>query len=228
MFKHLKTAILIFPGSNCEQDLRRILKRYYNIDAKLIWYTEYFQDIYDFYLLPGGFSYGDYLRSGALAKISSIIVALAQAIQNGKIVLGICNGFQILTEAHFLPGVLLKNKNLKHICKWVFLQSFENSGLKNKFSTDFSLPISHSEGKYFCSEKELDQIMCNQQIFLSYTENPNGSLLNIAGITNKTKNVFGLMPHPERAFIKNPGIPQSQHQYGKIFFDYIFSMFKKI
>ena len=224
MFKHLKIAILFFPGSNCEQDLKHILVRYYNANITFIWHKESFDDCYDCYLLPGGFSYGDYLRSGSLAKISPAVSSLANVIQKGKLVLGICNGFQILTEAHFLPGALLKNKGLQHICKWVELYADENSVFKNKLTTGFSLPISHSEGNFFFSNEELDQLMQNQQIFLRYKKNPNGSTHDIAGITNKNKNVFGLMPHPERAFLQSPDTPLSQYQYGKIFFDHLFSI----
>ncbi len=219
----MKAAILVFPGSNCEEDLKEILTQFYNFSVDYIWYSESFSDQYDICFLPGGFSYGDYLRSGALAKISTSISSLKEIIQKGKIVIGICNGFQILTEAKILPGSLIKNKNLRHICKWVHLKSPNNSDVS--FPEDFTLPVSHSEGNYICDPKEMDHLLEKDQILLQYKENLNGSMHNIAGITDVQKKVIGLMPHPERAFYQSRDIPQSHYQYGKIFFDTIFNSF---
>ena len=224
MSNYLKVAVLVFPGTNCEQDLKKVLSEYYKAKVTFIAHNESFSDRYDLYLIPGGFSYGDYLRNGSLAKMSLSISSLSEVITKGKIVLGICNGFQILTEAHFLPGVLLKNKNSRHICKWVALEDGGSSGLGERLDPHFALPISHSEGNFFCSPDDLDAMLQNGQILIRYKKNPNGSLENIAGVTNLGKNVFGLMPHPERAFRVSSDIPLSKHQYGKAFFDRIFSM----
>ena len=224
MSDYLKVAVLIFPGTNCEQDLKQVLSEYYKAKVTFIAHNESFSDHYDLYLIPGGFSYGDYLRNGSLAKMSLSISSLNEVIKKGKIVLGICNGFQILTEAHFLPGVLLKNKNSRHICKWVALEDGGSSNLGKRLDPYFALPISHSEGNFFCSQDDLDAMLQNGQILIKYKKNPNGSLENIAGVTNPNKNVFGLMPHPERAFRISSDAPLSKHQYGKTFFDRIFSM----
>ena len=224
MSNYLKVAMLIFPGTNCEQDLKKILSEHYKTKVTFIAHNESFSDHYDLYLIPGGFSYGDYLRSGSLAKMSLSISSLNEVIKKGKIVLGICNGFQILTEAHFLPGVLLKNQNSRHICKWVALEDGGSSRLGKRLDPHFALPVSHSEGNFFCSQDDLDAMLQNGQILIKYKKNPNGSLENIAGVMNPNKNVFGLMPHPERAFRISSDIPLSKHQYGKAFFDRIFSI----
>ena len=215
----MKSAILVFPGTNCEQDLKKVLSKYYRSQIDLIWHTDTFEDQYDFYFLPGGFSYGDYLRSGALAKMSNTMQCLKRVNKKGKKILGICNGFQILTEAHLLPGALVRNRSLKHICRWVDLKSaYPTWSLPPKFS----LPVSHSEGNYICSQDTLKELKANGQILMQYRENVNGSVESIAGICNPKKNIFGLMPHPERAFEKILDIPKSSEQYGKLFFDQFF------
>ena len=217
----MKIGILVFPGTNCEQDIKLILEKIYNITPTFLWYSTSFEDKYDLYFVPGGFSYGDYLRSGALAKMATSMSSLKEAVKHGKKIIGICNGFQILTEAGILPGALVKNKNLKHICEWVELKS--NNPILS-LPNHFSLPISHSEGNYICDNDTLKSLEDNQQILLQYKNNPNGSTKDIAGIIDKNKKIIGLMPHPERACFSNMDIPDSNHYFGKYFLDTIFSL----
>lgn len=220
----MKIGICIFPGTNCEKDLKSILERYYNATVDLLWHTESFTIEHDVYFLPGGFSYGDYVRTGALARGAKSLKSIQEAVNKGILVVGICNGFQILTETHLLPGALIKNKDLKHICKWTSLLS--NALLHEPCSLgSFMLPISHSSGNYICSPETLENLQENLSIFMEYTTNVNGSIHNIAGICNpnKTKKIVGLMPHPERAFQNNIDIPASKYQYGKLVFDVLFS-----
>jgi len=205
----LKTAIIRFLGTNCDMDCK------YACDAvgaksEFVWYEETTLKGFDIVILPGGFSYGDYLRSGVLAKFSPIMQAVKEFAKYGGKIIGICNGFQILTESHLLPGTLLKNKNLRFIHKEVYLKKEEsNCFFTQKVEKNIlKLPIAHGDGNYFCSNDELKTLEDNSMIVLRYSSkyantneefNPNGSIKNIAGICNKNGNIFGLMPHPERA-----------------------------
>ena len=210
----MKSAVIIFPGSNCDRDAVSALEK---IGSKVekIWHAETAlpKDL-DLIVVPGGFSYGDYLRSGAMAAISPIMREVKKAGSNGINVLGICNGFQILTEAEMLEGVLLRNKNIKFIGKTVNLKVENNN---TKFTSEYNnkqiirIPIAHMDGNYFTDEKTLKSIEDNDQIAFRYSDengeindntNPNGATANIAGIFNKAKNILGMMPHPERAIDK--------------------------
>ncbi len=208
----MRAAVLQFPGSNGDYDALMALRSFPEISAQLIWHQESSLDTYDLILLPGGFSYGDYLRSGAIARFSPIMQAVRRAAEEGKWILGICNGFQILCEAGLLPGVLLRNRHLL-FCAGEQIVRVETSN--TPFTKTISpksllrLPIAHGEGCYFASKETLKELLTNDQVLLRYATaqgmttseaNPNGSLENIAGICNKERNIFGLMPHPERAF----------------------------
>lgn len=198
----MKFAILAFPGSNCEMDLYYAIQDIMNEDVELVSYKNDSLDGFDAVLIPGGFSYGDYLRSGAIARFSPIIPALQAFAKSGKPVLGICNGFQILTEAGLLPGSLQKNVPAKFICD---TEPLVVNNADSMFSSEFklaqiiNLPIAHGDGNYYCDQETLNDLIANDQIIFKYRNNPNGSVANIAGITNKAGNVLGMMPHPERA-----------------------------
>ncbi|EEI72199.1 phosphoribosylformylglycinamidine synthase subunit PurQ [Lentilactobacillus hilgardii] len=198
----MKFAILAFPGSNCEMDLYYAIQDIMNEEVELVSYKKNSLEGFDAVLIPGGFSYGDYLRSGAIARFSPIIPALQEFAKSGRPVLGICNGFQILTEAGLLPGSLQKNVSAKFICQTEPLV-VNNAG--SLFSSAFelaqiiNLPIAHGDGNYYCDQETLKRLIANDQIIFKYRNNPNGSVANIAGITNKAGNVLGMMPHPERA-----------------------------
>ena len=208
--KKINFGIIQFPGSNCEQDCFYVLTKIFNQNCKYIWHdSKSFKNI-DCIIIRGGFSYGDYLRTGAIASQSRISNNIKEFASNGGMVLGICNGFQILTELNLLPGVLLRNKSLSFICENVTLKTTNNN---SKFTSTLmndqllNIPIAHADGNYYASQKELASLKANNQIIFQYSDkygscddqsNPNGSILNIAGITNKEGNVFGLMPHPER------------------------------
>ncbi len=199
----MKFGVVIFPGSNCDMDCYWAVREVLGEECEYIWYKD--TDIWDFdcIILPGGFSYGDYLRAGAIAKVSPIIGALREFVKDeSKLVIGICNGFQILLEAGFLPGAMLRNRNLKFICEYVDVVVENNE-------TPFTclcergevlrIPIAHMEGNYFADEKTLKSIIENGQVVFRYHKfNPNGSIYDIAGICNRKKNVLGMMPHPER------------------------------
>ncbi|GAF37368.1 phosphoribosylformylglycinamidine synthase subunit PurQ [Lentilactobacillus farraginis] len=198
----MKFAILAFPGSNCEMDLYYAIQDIMKEEVELVSYKKDSLAGFDAVLIPGGFSYGDYLRSGAIARFSPIIPALREFAKSGKPVLGICNGFQILTEAGLLPGSLQKNVSAKFICK---PEPLVVNNADSMFSSTFklaqiiNLPIAHGDGNYYCDQETLKQLIANDQIIFKYRNNPNGSVANIAGITNKAGNVLGMMPHPERA-----------------------------
>jgi phosphoribosylformylglycinamidine synthase len=207
----MKFGVVVFPGSNCDEDMVYTLRNILGQNVVKLWHKDTSLQGCDFIVLPGGFSYGDYLRTGAIARFSPIMNEVISHAQKGGYVLGICNGFQILTEAGLLDGVLLRNLSQKYICKNIFLkvQSQNNlltAGLSRKKA--YKIPIAHGEGRYYASKKVLEQLNENDQILFRYCDeegkitesaNPNGSLENIAGICNKTRNVFGMMPHPERA-----------------------------
>ena len=200
----MNCAIIVFPGSNCETDVFKALKQFNNINCEYIWYTKKDLNNFDLIILPGGFSFGDYLRSGSLAAKTPIISALKKAVKNGKKVLGICNGFQILTESGILPGTLRKNNKLNFVCDTVPLEIQNNETFfTSKFNVGdiINLPIAHGEGNYFCNKETLNSLIKSKRIIFRYLENqnPNGSTFNIAGIINSKGNVLGMMPHPERA-----------------------------
>ncbi|MCT2536789.1 phosphoribosylformylglycinamidine synthase subunit PurQ [Aquibacillus koreensis] len=198
----MKFAVIVFPGSNCDRDMYHAAKDALGAEAELVWYQTANLEDYDAILVPGGFSYGDYLRCGAIAATSHIVTEIKREAAKGKPVLGVCNGFQILLEAGLLPGALLRNKNLKFMCRFEDLV-VENS--KTMFSSAYeekqviSLPIAHGEGNYYCDDATLKQLKANNQIVFTYANNPNGSVEDIAGIVNEEGNVLGMMPHPERA-----------------------------
>ena len=200
-------GIVVFPGSNCDRDISWALEGCLDIKTKFIWHESSDLTGIDSIVLPGGFSYGDYLRCGAVARFSSLITSLDDFVKTGRKVIGICNGFQILTEAGFLPGALTNNKNLNFICKDVELKVISQKGgwFKSCIDKNISLPIAHGEGRYYCDKNTYTELLDNDLIALKYVENLNGSSHNIAGILNKKGNVLGLMPHPERACDKNIG-----------------------
>tara|TARA_Y100001933_G_scaffold112436_1_gene112650 strand:- start:577 stop:1239 length:663 start_codon:yes stop_codon:yes gene_type:complete len=193
-------GIVVFPGSNCDRDMRWALEGCLGIKTKFIWHESADISGLDSIVLPGGFSYGDYLRCGAVARFSPLINSLFDFVKSGRRVIGICNGFQILTESGFLPGALTTNRSLDFICKETELEIVTSKGnWFNSSNNKINLPIAHGEGRYFCDEDTFKELFDNDLIALRYTKNPNGSSYNIAGIINKEGNVLGLMPHPERA-----------------------------
>ena len=208
----MKSSVIIFPGSNCDRDMDVALKKF-GFKNKMVWHNDVKIPKSDLIVLPGGFSYGDYLRCGSIAGKSKIIKSVIEFAKSGGLVLGICNGFQILTETGLLPGVLQQNKYLQFICKNIFIKvnNKENKYFKNINKEILELHIAHNEGNYFCSNNELKLIQDNNQIAVIYCSqdgtsnnenNPNGALKNIAGIFNKEKNILGMMPHPERMIDK--------------------------
>jgi len=205
----MKSSVIVFPGSNCDRDIAVALEKM-QFKNQMVWHKETKLPKSDLIVLPGGFSYGDYLRSGAIAGKSSIIDEVIKAANSGCLILGICNGFQILTETGLLNGTLLRNKNLKFINKDVHVKVINN---KTKFSNKYKnnqilkINIAHNEGNYFTNSKHLEQLVeenliafkyCDEKGIISNDSNPNGSLENIAGILNSKKNILGMMPHPER------------------------------
>ncbi|MDW4524950.1 phosphoribosylformylglycinamidine synthase subunit PurQ [Rossellomorea marisflavi] len=199
----MKFAVIVFPGSNCDVDMYHAIKDEIGEEVEYVWHEEASLEGFDAILLPGGFSYGDYLRSGAIARFSNVMREVIKAAGEGKPVLGICNGFQVLLESGLLPGAMRRNDHLKFICKTVPLKvetsetMFTNSYEKGD---EIQIPIAHGEGNYFCDEETLKELKANNQIVFTYGgENPNGSVADIAGITNHAGNVLGMMPHPERA-----------------------------
>jgi len=207
----MKFAVIVFPGSNCDDDLVYVLEEIMQQEVVKIWHKETDLQNVDGVFLPGGFSYGDYLRAGALARYSPIMQSVVEYANKGGFVFGICNGFQILCEAHLLPGVLLPNNNQKFICKNVYIKVDNSKSIITNLlptQTALKIPIAHAEGRYYADNKTITEMRQNGQILFRYCDeygqlsekyNPNGSLENIAGICNKNKNVFGMMPHPERA-----------------------------
>ncbi len=207
----MKFGVIVFPGSNCDHDAYHVISKHVGQPVEFIWHKQTDLSSFDAVIVPGGFSYGDYLRCGALAKFSPVMSAVKDFADQGKFVFGICNGFQILCEAGLLPGALLRNKNLHFICKHVNLK-VENK--QTPFTTEISaneilsIPIAHAEGNYVCDDETFQQLEKNNQIVFRYCDengevtdkaNPNGARSNIAGICNENRNVLGMMPHPERA-----------------------------
>ncbi|MFJ8237678.1 phosphoribosylformylglycinamidine synthase subunit PurQ [Ureibacillus sp. NPDC094379] len=199
----MKFAVLVFPGSNCDIDMYHAIKDELGEEVEYVWHDATDLSGFDGILVPGGFSYGDYLRCGAMANQSNVMAEVKKAAEAGKPVLGVCNGFQILTEAGLLPGALLRNQNLKFMCRTVELRVENNNTLftsQYEQGQTINIPIAHGEGNYYCDEETLAKLKENNQIVFTYSgENPNGSLEDIAGIINERGNVLGMMPHPERA-----------------------------
>lgn len=199
----MKFGIVTFPGTNCDRDCYHVVHDILKQPAEMIWHGDDKLDGFDCIILPGGFCYGDYLRAGAIAAFSNIMQPLKKYVEEGRgLLIGICNGFQVLTEAGFLPGALMRNKSLKFICKHVDLKVENNSTQftrKYKKNQIVTIPIAHMEGNYVADKQVLTDLKKNKQIVFTYHgENPNGAMLGIAGICNKKRNVLGMMPHPER------------------------------
>lgn len=206
----MKFSIVVFPGSNCDHDCQYALERVLQQEARFVWHGESRPPAADCYVLPGGFSYGDYLRTGAIARFSPVMQAVRAHASSGKAVIGICNGFQILLEAGLLPGAMLRNRDLRFICKYVHLRT---DSQRTPFTGNLArhrvlhIPIAHGEGNYFCDAATLRRLQQENRIVFRYctpagestpAANPNGSLDDIAGICNEQGNVLGMMPHPER------------------------------
>jgi phosphoribosylformylglycinamidine synthase subunit PurQ / glutaminase len=199
----MKSAVVVFPASNCDRDAAVALEQITGIKPHMVWHGDSEVPDVDLIVLPGGFSYGDYLRCGAMAGQSNIMRAVKEKSEQGVAVLGICNGFQVLTETHMLPGVLMRNANLKFVCKPVGLTVEET---QNAFTRNYGagqrvvFPVAHGEGNYVADEETLDRLEGEGRVVFKYAsgENPNGSMRDIAGILNEKRNVLGLMPHPER------------------------------
>jgi len=214
----MKFGVVVFPGSNCDQDLIEVLSTYSDQTVEKLWHKDRDLKGCTHIFLPGGFSYGDYLRSGAIAKLSPVMDAVAEHAANGGFVMGICNGFQILCESGLLPGALLRNTSMKFICQNVHLTPGNTDLAITKgleMGQAIEVPIAHGEGRFYCDDQTLSELEANGQVVFRYCSpkgeladqhNPNGSLNHIAGICNASKNVFGMMPHPERCatdFLRN-------------------------
>ncbi|MGO4373924.1 phosphoribosylformylglycinamidine synthase subunit PurQ [Paenibacillus sp. MCAF20] len=200
----MKFAVIVFPGSNCDIDCYKAVEETIGQPVDYVWHTATDLSAYDGILVPGGFSYGDYLRCGAIARFANVMAEVKKAADQGKFILGICNGFQILTEAGLLPGALIRNNGLKFRCHQTPLEVVNsNTAFTNQYSQGeiINIPIAHGEGNYFCDDATLAELKANNQIVFRYAgdTNPNGSVENIAGVSNKAGNVVGMMPHPERA-----------------------------
>ncbi|MEA3187925.1 MAG: phosphoribosylformylglycinamidine synthase subunit PurQ / glutaminase [Chthoniobacter sp.] len=227
----MKAAVIRFPGSNCDQDCFTALNGVFGVETHYVWHKEESVAGFDLIVLPGGFSYGDYLRCGAIARFSPVMKSVVAAASEGKLVLGICNGFQILCEARLLPGALIRNQSLHFICehRLVRVESIATAFTSATWTgTTLRLPIAHGEGCYVADEQTLRELNLHRQILLRYVDargattpaaNPNGAAENIAGICNRSGNVFGLMPHPERACDARLGSTD-----GKVIFESIFNV----
>ena len=212
----MHTSIIVFPGSNCDRDIATAINKCLNIKPKMVWHQDTTLSKTDLIILPGGFSHGDYLRAGSIASRAPIMKEIIKKARNGMPVLGICNGFQILTECGLLPGVLMPNKSMKFICKYVNLISNQQNFWisKKDFKKVVSYPIAHQDGNYFADSHTIDKLEKENRVVFRYCSvngeidqisNLNGSLNNIAGIVNKTGKILGMMPHPERAISTNLG-----------------------
>jgi phosphoribosylformylglycinamidine synthase subunit PurQ / glutaminase len=207
----MKCGVVTFPGSNCNHDMIYALGKILGQDVIELWHKDQDTKNCELIVLPGGFSYGDYLRSGAIARFSPIMKQVVKHAQKGGLILGICNGFQILCESGLLPGALLHNNNQKFICKNTYLKPVSKSaGITKNVNANsaYKIPIAHGEGRYFANDETIEEMFSNNQILFQYcdengniseSDNPNGSIKNIAGVSNASLNVMGMMPHPERA-----------------------------
>jgi phosphoribosylformylglycinamidine synthase len=207
----MKFGVIVFPGSNCDHDAYHVVSKHVGQPVDFVWHKETDLSGYDALIIPGGFSYGDYLRAGALAQFSPVMTAVKEFAAQGKFVFGICNGFQILCEARLLPGALIRNQNLHFICRHVNLKvENQNTPYTSELEASevLTIPIAHAEGNYVCDDETLHELEENNQIVFRYCDdagevtnaaNPNGARSNIAGICNLDRNVLGMMPHPERA-----------------------------
>lgn len=207
----MKFGVIVFPGSNCDHDAYHVISKHVGQPVDFIWHRETNLNGYDAVIVPGGFSYGDYLRAGALARFSPVMNSVKEFAAKGNLVLGICNGFQILCESGLLPGALIRNRNLHFICDHVFIKTINNdTPYTNELEEGsvLSIPIAHAEGNYVCDDETLEELKRENRIIFQYCDargnitdeaNPNGSRENIAGICNRERNVLGMMPHPERA-----------------------------
>ncbi|MGK9253958.1 phosphoribosylformylglycinamidine synthase subunit PurQ [Paenibacillus humicus] len=200
----MKFAVIVFPGSNCDIDCYKAVEETIGQSVDYVWHTATDLSAYDAILVPGGFSFGDYLRCGAIARFAPVMNEVVKAAEAGKYVLGICNGFQILTEAGLLPGALLRNRDLKFLCHQSPLEVVNAATpFTNQYAPGevISIPIAHGEGNYYCDDETLESLRANNQIVFRYANggNPNGSVYDIAGVSNERGNVVGMMPHPERA-----------------------------
>ncbi len=217
----MKFGVVVFPGSNCDRDMQFALQEDLGYEVIMLWHKDTDLSMFttqDCIVLPGGFSYGDYLRCGAIARFSPLMQPLIRFAENGGMVLGVCNGFQILCESHLLPGVLLRNANRQFIGKNIYIQGSDGQPMK--------IPIAHGEGRYYADDRLLDEMESNGQVLWKYCDeegnstpesNPNGSTRQIAGICNKGRNVIGLMPHPERAVSENLGNTDGRKLFQQIF-----------
>ena len=206
----MKVGVVIFPGSNCDQDAIYAFQNQFGCETVKLWHKDTDLQGVDLVFLPGGFSYGDYLRSGAIARFSPIMQNVIEFASKGGLVWGVCNGFQILCESHLLPGALLHNNNQKFNCKNVHIKAKTNASLITSqliLEKAYKIPVAHGEGRFYCDSNTMDELVKNDQILFTYCDengnetsdsNPNGALNNIAGICNAGRNVFGMMPHPER------------------------------
>jgi len=198
----MKFGVVVFPGSNCDHDAWYAVVHNLGHTAEFVWHEASSLGDVDAVILPGGFSYGDYLRSGAIAKFSPVMAAVRRFAAEGGLVLGICNGFQILVESGLLPGALIRNRGLKFICRQVSVRletadsPFTNAGRRGEI---LRIPVAHGEGCYVADERTLDELEAEDRVAFRYVENVNGSLRSIAGILNRERNILGMMPHPERA-----------------------------
>jgi phosphoribosylformylglycinamidine synthase subunit PurQ / glutaminase len=233
----MKCGVITFPGSNCDDDMLYVMNEVFHCKVEKLWHKDRSLDHYnigDIIFVPGGFSYGDYLRCGAIARFSPIMEAVIEFANKGGIVIGICNGFQILCEAGLLPGQLLVNDSQKFICRNIYLKPYNrNTPLTYDLDTSkaYMIPIAHADGRYFCDEATLNSLKANDQIMFQYCDmngnvnnatNVNGSVMNIAGICNANKNVCAMMPHPERASEEELG-----NTNGKALFQSLFSWIKE-
>jgi phosphoribosylformylglycinamidine synthase subunit PurQ / glutaminase len=222
-------AVIQFPGSNCDLDALQVLQNIVRTNADLVWHKDLEEDNYDAYVLPGGFSYGDFLRAGAIAAKSPCMDIIRKAAENQKPILGICNGFQILVEAGLLPGAVLRNTGLRFVCSWTRLRVENNNTQftsRAEQGSTLRVPVAHNEGRYYIDEDSLVRLEEDHRIVFRYVDdenrptqkaNPNGSVSNIAGISNREGNIVGLMPHPERSSISQLS-PDGQ-SYGRLVFD---------
>lgn len=203
-------GVVVFPGSNCDHDCYHVLKHLLGQGCEFVWHENVDLGRFDCIVLPGGFSYGDYLRTGSIASLSPIMESVKNYASRGGAVIGICNGFQVLVEAGLLPGALMRNSSLKFVCRWVNIRVENNDTVFTnnlRIGEVLRIPVAHGDGNYFCTEDDLKTLTENMQIVFKYCDeagrttresNPNGSVQNIAGICNKAGNVLGIMPHPER------------------------------